>query len=190
MECALCKTKDCSRGVDCTSIRSEVIGAYKDAVLESARNAAFIEATYYMQKTRIEEAIEFAKLMAYKRIGIAFCIGLAAEAETIHRILGQHFEISSVCCKVCGIPKQTLGLKPLSGEDDEAMCNPVGQARVLNDKHTDLNLIVGLCMGHDIIFTRHSEAPVSTLIAKDRVLTHNPAGAIYSRYYLRRLLEK
>jgi len=187
MKCALCKTKECSRGVDCTTVREQVTGMYKDGVLEVARAAAHVEATYYMQKTRIEEVIEFAKLMGYKRIGIAFCVGLSAEAERIHEILERHFEVSSVCCKVCGIPKGPLGMKSVSGEDDETMCNPVGQATVLNGKKTDVNLIVGLCVGHDMLFTRHSEAPVSTLIAKDRVLSHNPAGAIYSRYYIRRL---
>ena len=32
-------------------------------------------------------------------------------------------------------------------------------------------------MGHDILFTKHSKAPVTTLAVKDRVLTHNPLGA-------------
>jgi len=42
---------------------------------------------------------------------------------------------------------------------------------------------VGLCVGHDMLFTRHSRAPVTTLVVKDRVLAHNPAGALYSGYY-------
>lgn len=31
--------------------------------------------------------------------------------------------------------------------------------------------------------TKHSQAPVTTLVVKDRVLAHNPAGALYSAYY-------
>lgn len=46
---------------------------------------------------------------------------------------------------------------------------------VLNDLQTDLNIIVGLCIGHDILFTKYSEAPVTTFIVKDRVTGHNPA---------------
>jgi uncharacterized metal-binding protein len=48
-------------------------------------------------------------------------------------------------------------------------------------------VLCGLCVGHDAIFSMCSEAPVTTLIAKDRVLAHNPAGAIYSRYFRRTL---
>jgi uncharacterized metal-binding protein len=189
MKCALCENKECSSGKDCTDIRDEVVAAYKDETLKAAQIASYVEATYYMQKTRVEEVIEFAKEMGYRRIGIAFCVGLAAEAETVHRILAQHFEVYSVCCKVCGVAKSTFDLKSVRGEPDEVMCNPVAQARVLNGKQTDLNLIVGLCIGHDITFSRYSEAPVSTLVVKDRVLTHNPCGAIYSGYYKRRLIK-
>ena len=60
----------------------------------------------------------------------------------------------------------------------------MGQALVLNKEKTDLNVILGLCIGHDILFTQHSQAPVTTLAVKDRVLAHNPLGAIYSNYYL------
>jgi uncharacterized metal-binding protein len=49
---------------------------------------------------------------------------------------------------------------------------------------------VGLCVGHDSLFFRHSEAPVTVLVAKDRVLAHNPAAGLYlSSSYYRRLLE-
>jgi uncharacterized metal-binding protein len=187
MKCALCENKECSSGKDCSDVAEEAAGQYKDDTLKLARNAAYVEATYYMQKTRIEEVIEFAKIMGYEKIGIAFCIGLSKEAETIHRILARHFTVHSVCCKVCGLRKRKFDLKPVGDNPDEVMCNPVGQAKVLNEAGTDLNLIVGLCMGHDITFSKFSEAPVSTLVVKDRVLTHNPCGAIYSRYYLRRL---
>jgi uncharacterized metal-binding protein len=56
------------------------------------------------------------------------------------------------------------------------MCNPIAQAMIMNREKTELNIIVGLCVGHDSTFIR-SEAPVTVLVAKDRVLCHNPAGA-------------
>jgi uncharacterized metal-binding protein len=46
-----------------------------------------------------------------------------------------------------------------------------------------MNLIVGLCLGHDILFTMNSKAPVTTLIVKDRMLGHNPVIALYSNYH-------
>ena len=66
-------------------------------------------------------------------------------------------------------------------------CNPVLQAEVLNHEGTELNIVVGLCVGHDSLFYRHSDAPVTTLVAKDRVLANNPAGALYTAntYYSR-----
>ena len=68
------------------------------------------------------------------------------------------------------------------------MCNPAGQATLLNEAGTELNIICGLCVGHDAIFNMVSQAPVTTLIVKDRVLGHNPVAAIYSQYIRRTML--
>ena len=52
-------------------------------------------------------------------------------------------------------------------------------------------MLVGLCVGHDAIFTRHSKAPVTTFIVKDRVLGHNPAAALYTaKFYYKRVLNE
>ena len=41
--------------------------------------------------------------------------------------------------------------------------------------------------GHDSMFYKYSKQMVTTLVAKDRVLAHNPCGAIYCAegYYKR-----
>jgi uncharacterized metal-binding protein len=69
------------------------------------------------------------------------------------------------------------------------MCNPIGQAMMLNNAETDLNIIMGLCVGHDSLFMKYSEAPVTVLAVKDRVLAHNPLGALYlsDSYYKNKL---
>ena len=73
----------------------------------------------------------------------------------------------------------------------ESLCNPVMHAKLLNKEKTDLNVIVGLCVGHDSIFIKYSEAPVTTLITKDKVLVHNPVAALYaSAHYYKRLLKE
>jgi uncharacterized metal-binding protein len=59
------------------------------------------------------------------------------------------------------------------------MCNPIGQAEFLNDAKTDFNIILGLCVGHDSLFIKYSKAPITVFAVKDRVLAHNPLGAIY-----------
>ncbi|KAF5434773.1 putative metal-binding protein [Candidatus Methanophagaceae archaeon] len=200
MKCANCNQKECYKGKDCTNIAESVKDAYNEEALKSLKVATAIESRYYMQKTRIQELIIYAKEMGYTKLGVAFCIGLQTEAELICDVLSKHFTVSSVCCKVCGIDKSYFELERLhkrieldteseNGVESEveAMCNPIGQATLLNKEHTDLNIILGLCIGHDILFTNHSDAPVTTLAVKDRVLAHNPLGAIYSRYHLNRL---
>jgi uncharacterized metal-binding protein len=187
LKCALCGKKDCYTGKDCVNLREEAEKGYTGQDIKSMNVSTSIEARYYMQKTRLEELILYAEGMKYDKIGIAFCIGLEKEAGIIHKILEKHFEVHSVCCKVGGIDKKKLGLERLHDyEGVEAMCNPIGQAMVLNNEGTQMNVILGLCIGHDILFTKHSDAPVTTLAVKDRVLAHNPLGAIYSDYYLKK----
>jgi len=70
------------------------------------------------------------------------------------------------------------------------MCNPILQALLLNEEKTDFNIIVGLCVGHDSLFMKYSDALTTTLIAKDRVLGHNPAAALYlSESYYTKVLK-
>jgi len=184
MRCDRCKEKLCEEGKDCTSIFEAVKAQYNGETLRSMKVSGEIEAGFYMKKTRIEELILYAKEMEYKTLGLAFCVGLGEEAEIVCEILSKSFNVHSVCCKVCGIDKASFDLKYVHKErEKEAICNPLGQARVLNEEETDLNIILGLCIGHDILFTENSKAPVTTLAVKDRVLSHNPLGAVYSGYY-------
>jgi len=142
--------------------------------------------------TRVEDTLAFAKLMGYQKIGIATCIGLLDETNRLTAILkAQGFTPVSVCCKTGSIDKLELGLR----EEDkvrpatfEPACNPVAQAKLLNMAGTDMNLIVGLCIGHDMLFTKYSDAPVSTLVVKDRVTGHNPVSVLYGQnFYYKRL---
>ena len=59
-------------------------------------------------------------------------------------------------------------------------CNPVLQAQLLNKEGTELNIVMGLCVGHDSLFYKHSKAVTTTLVVKDRVLVHNPVMALYT----------
>lgn len=184
MKCALCKEKNCYTGKDCTIIREESGNEYTGDNLKSMKSSANIESQCYMKKTRLDEIILYAKQMDYKKLGVAFCIGLHKEAEVLHNILAKDFEVHSVCCKVCGIDKTQFDMERLHEYDGiEATCNPIGQAMVLNNEKTELNIILGLCIGHDVLFTKYSNAPESTFAVKDRVLAHNPLGAIYSDYH-------
>jgi len=182
MKCAPCTEKKCTKGKDCTDITAEVKAKYVGEDFKILNVADVLIENYYMQKTRIEEVLYFAKAMGYKKLGLAFCSGLREESQIIDRILTKEFKVFSAICKVCGIDKKEFKLST-SPKDGRICCNPIGQADILNKKKTDLNIIVGLCLGHDILFTKHSKALVTTLVVKDRVLAHNPIGAVYSGFY-------
>jgi len=189
-QCAQCESKECRDGKDCFSQDGNHRQLYQDShIAELHRAASEVEARHYGKETRLGEVILLAKELKCQRIGLAFCIGLSEEAKIIAEILSKHFKVVSVCCKVCGIDKKDFGLSQISSKDEEVMCNPAGQAQLLNEEKTQLNVLCGLCVGHDAIFAKVSDAPVTTLIAKDRVLAHNPAGAVYSRYIRKRFNE-
>lgn len=189
-DCANCKTHICAaKGISCKKIdKEEVLDLYTDEERKIMQAAAFVEGTYYSELTRLQETVEFAKQMGYKKLGLAFCIGLNKEAYLINKFLSREFEVVSVCCKNCAIAKNELGLKKVDpNKEHESMCNPKYQAKFLNDAKCDLFISCGLCVGHDAIFNHSCNGPVTTLVAKDRVLAHNPLGAIYSRYWRKKL---
>ena len=170
---------------------------YKDSKVKDLYGPATIVEKEAYQKVRgvemavrprIKELIEIAKLLNVKKIGIAFCAGLRDEASRLTSLLEeQRLPVVSVVCKCGGIDKAILGIPKRFkiGRPDlfEAACNPVLQAELLNKAKTEINVIIGLCIGHDMIFTKNSNAPVTTLIVKDRLLGHNPIIGLYSSYH-------
>ena len=145
--------------------------------------SSVLEHDGYCQWPRLKETVVFCQRMGYKRIGLAFCIGLAKEAKVVADLLRKNgLEVVSAVCKSGGMDKAEAGIpedKKLNPGAFEAMCNPILQAKLLNEQKTELNIALGLCVGHDSLFYRYSDAMVTTLVAKDRVLAHNPVGAIY-----------
>lgn len=150
----------------------------------------------YPVKTRIQETIEFANKMGFKRLGIAFCGGLSNEARVLSAILkAQGFEVASVICMVGRTPKEFLGIREdqkVRVGEFESMCSPIAQARIFNEVKTDFNIIFGLCVGHDSLFMQYSDALCTALVTKDRVTGHNPIAALnlHSSYYRRLKKEK
>lgn len=149
----------------------------------------------YPVKPRILEIIEFAGRMGYRRLALIFCVGLRREAAIVHRMFEDSgFSAVSVVCKVGRIDKSELGLGRENQVDPnapaETMCNPVMQALVANSSGAELNVLLGLCVGHDSLFIRHAEAPVTVLAVKDRLLGHNPLAAIYTSDSYYRSLKK
>ena len=166
-------------------------------LMRFAREAALQEAACYGPspydenarqplKPRIMEIMEFAQRMGYHRLGLAFCLGLKSEARALCQILESHgFEVVSVCCKVGRVDKGFLGLadEEKIHPGPESMCNPITQAAILNAERCEFDLMLGLCVGHDSLFLKYVEAPVTVVAVKDRLLGHAPLNALYSNYY-------
>lgn len=163
-------------------------------IREFARQASIQEAECYAHrkaqgyvlqptKPRIIEIVEFAQKMGYQRLGLAFCAGLASEARKVAQVFEAYgFTLVSVMCKAGRTPKSRIDLtadQTIRLDENESMCNPVFQAEVLNARHCQFNILLGLCVGHDSLFFRYSKAPVTVLAVKDRVTGHNPLAPIY-----------
>jgi uncharacterized metal-binding protein len=197
----ICKTQEGKGPQFCPTINKQkiiqkVLAEYERlAINKFAREAALQEAECYLnrdhkpfirhtEKPRIEEIVEFARRMGYKRLGLAFCSGLQSEGNITTQILQQQgFVIISVACKVGAIPKEKIGVKDdqkVSIESFEPMCNPIAQAEILNEAETEFNIMLGLCVGHDSLFFKYAKAPTTVFAVKDRVFGHNPLAAIYT----------
>ncbi len=142
---------------------------------------------------RLSELIYFCLEMRYQKIGLAYCIELEEPTEILVRVLRRFFKVYPVCCKIGG-NVMVDSVTPLPAAQSQwsarqVACNPSGQADALNRIETDINVLVGLCMGADCLITRLSDAPVTTLFVKDKSLANNPIGAVYSDYYLKEAIQ-
>lgn len=185
---------------NCPSTRSldivrEALEILKDPnVMEFARQASIQEGEAYGDrdkgyanlrpiKPRIQETVEFAKKMKFERICLVFCVGMRKEAEIVNEIFTVNgFETISVMCKAGAISKEEIGLlreQQIDPTSFEAMCNPILQALTSNYHESELNVLFGLCVGHDALFLKYANAYSTVLASKDRLLAHNPLSAIY-----------
>jgi len=132
------------------------------------------EDAYVRGSNRVQEIKNFAHKAGIKRIGIAHCVTFPKEAEAVKQFLSDEFEVYSIDCKCGHITKHEM----LGCEGRSIMCNPAGQAEYLKECNTELNISMGLCVGHDMVFNQKSASPVSTLVVKDRTNNNNSIETI------------
>ena len=173
-------------------VKARAMAHYEEAenfkIMEAA---ADVECEGYCVWPRVREIAEFAKRMGYEKIGIATCVGLIKEAGIAAKIFRSHgLEVYGAGCKVGAVPKTAVGLDEKYNAVGCNMCNPILQAELLNEAGTQLNVVVGLCVGHDSLFIKYSDAIVTTLVTKDRSTGHNPAAALYNldSYFAKRVM--
>lgn len=197
----VCRTEEGKHPDNCPTVikadlTREALTEYKNpGIAEFARQASLQERDGYSNreqgygkvrpaKPRIEEILDFIGKMGYKKIGLAFCLGLRNEAAIVEKFFSAHgLEMASAICKVGRVPKEELGLADedkIAVGEFETMCNPILQAKVLNSEKTEFNVLLGLCVGHDSLFFKYAEAPCTVLAVKDRVTGHNPLAAVYT----------
>lgn len=164
------------------NVLSEAMECYKEEENQKSMIAAAeVEYEFYCQYTRVEEIMAYAKKMGFTKLGIATCVGLIRESRVLADIFRKHgFEVYGVACKAGTQKKVSVGIPEKCNGIGENMCNPILQAKVLNEAKTELNVVVGLCVGHDSLFYKYSDALVTTAVTKDRVLGHNPVAALYN----------
>ena len=136
-----------------------------------------VEGEYYGQMARVEETMEFARRIGAEKIGLAYCSDMVNEAELYARILRINgFSVVSVICKYGELDEGAVLYGTPNGR---VMCNPIGQAQFLNAAKTDMNILIGLCVGSDSLFIKHSDALTTIMINKDRLTCNNPAVTLY-----------
>lgn len=169
--CAGCDRYACRVGrVDATPDDCPMRGPFpsfedlyaSDAAQTLLYQSARVEAEGYGRWTRVEEIAALAGRMGWSRIGVGYCPDMAREAF----LAGRFFASRGLDVVV---PEETPD------------CDPVGQAARMAADATQLNVIAGMCVGHDTLFMRHSRAPVTSLVVRDRRLAHNPVAALYTR---------
>lgn len=183
-----------------TVLSKESVLGMKERATELYRqeeNLRIIKASYEANgtvQTRVEDIIRFAEAMNAKKIGIATCVGLLGESRTLAKILRKRgFDVFGVCCKVASTKKECVGITKeqlATFKTGPIMCNPIMQAKLLNEQDTDFNVMMGLCAGHDSLFLKYAKKPCVSLVIKDRVLGNNPAAALYTtNSFYKHLLE-
>jgi uncharacterized metal-binding protein len=188
LDCINCLDRVCLSGRSCpgtvpelhlphsTTEHTRILDVASDIALETERRLC-----------RVAEFVHFCHGMGYEHVGVAFCVELFRETRILTHLLRRFLRVSAVCCKVGGQP---LDEDVSAARAQRVACNPIGQAAELNRLETHINAVVGLCMGCDLLFARHSIAPVTTVFVKDRSLANNPVGALYSHYYLTELADQ
>jgi uncharacterized metal-binding protein/predicted Fe-Mo cluster-binding NifX family protein len=191
IDCLACTDRVCLRAEPCpyVSISTPVTSGEAEPALEAAWDVA---CEHERRLCRLAELVYFALEMGYTKVGVAFCVDLLEPASILTGVLRRFFDVVPVCCKVPrprrpGVLEARGRHGGTSAANETPACDPAFQAAVLNEARTDLNVLVGLCVGADGILARESRAPVTTIFVKDKSLANNPIGAVYSHYHLKEI---
>lgn len=176
MDCIACSHKKiCRTNETCQSVTFEtekVIQKYSND--KEIINAAseLVDNGKAGTLSRLQEIIQFAETMNYRRIGLAYCYGMEKKVNQIVQFMRKsNLSVVPVSCTVGGISQNKVNSE---SSISSVSCNPIGQASQLNNEKVDFTVTIGLCLGHDILFQREIEADFTNLVVKDRVYNNAP----------------
>jgi uncharacterized metal-binding protein len=181
MDCTNCQPKSCRESESCgieKFDRTEVIKDYQEPenqiILHAA--ASLVDNGRAGTLSRLQETISFIKSMDYKKVGLAYCYGMEKEVKVMKEIFkAESLKLRTVSCTVGGINQDEINT---SSSTEKVSCNPLGQARELNDEGVDFVIVMGICLGHDILLQRNLKSDFTTFVVKDRVFANAPLKAI------------
>lgn len=178
MDCTKCTTKGCRDSQPCFDRREEYLHKYavedNQMVVRSA--SELVDNGRAGSLNRLEEIIEYAKSRNYRTLGVAYCYGLEKEAKLLQIHLSTAgFQTAMISCTVDGVTESDIN--PIK-TSQAVSCNPMGQANVLNDSGAEFTILMGLCLGHDIMIQKQLNMDFTTWLVKDRVSLHRPLNGL------------
>jgi Uncharacterized metal-binding protein conserved in archaea len=182
MDCTNCRPKSCRKSGSCGNEKFN-----KELVLKNysePENQKIIQGAASLVNngkagtlSRLQEIITFIKLMKYKKVGLAYCYGMESDAKHLKETFkSKGIGLQTVSCTVGAINQNEIDTTSCT---EKVSCNPVGQACQLNSESVDFVLIMGICLGHDILLQKNLKADFTTFVVKDRVFAHAPLKALY-----------
>lgn len=178
MDCTRCAAKGCRISEPCTDRSSEYMDQYNTEEAQSITRAAskLVDNGRAGTLSRLEEIVEYARLKDYRMMGVAYCYGMEQEASLLRDYLAKEgFKTVMASCTIDGIAECKVNT---TKTDQSVSCNPIGQANVLNSSGADFTILMGLCLGHDILIQKKLNMEYTTWIVKDRVTKHRPMDAL------------
>jgi len=172
MNCIKCPIKSCRKElVSCAaqSFKSEdILPEYhtkeEQKIVQMA--AKLVDGGKAGTLSRIQEVVEFSKLMGYKKIGLAYCYGMESDASLVYNIFEKEgIKTAPISCTAGAMSQVSVNHEShLTG----VSCNPLGQAEQMNIEGVDFAVTMGLCMGHDILFQNKIKCNFTNILVKDR----------------------
>jgi len=175
--CLVCKTKNCyHRKLDPKTSNCLEIDYAEEIRLEPSETELIYRANAAIQgaferRTKGDFTLNWLKTFlkdffgSQATIGVASCLGSVETARTvIEAIESEGMKAALVTCKLGGLTVKNVDKDGVPYEHPG--CNPVAQAKILNELNVPVVVLVGLFIGHDMIFIKHCKSYVIPFVTK------------------------